>query len=141
MKTIAGQINWDFKTNGDLDIRDKNGNRIYWEVSDGHWSKREYDSKVNLIYWVNSGGFWVKKEYNSRGNQIYFENSNGLIRDNRPKPCEDKVIEMDGKKYKFVRVSQKGFLEKTKNKTTGSRNIFPKLYKCITKLFTHSDKY
>jgi len=80
MKTIAKQINWDFKTNGDLEIRDKNGKIIYSE---------------------DSAGVWVK----------------------------------------IVRVSGEGFLEKTKNKTTRSRNIFWKLYKCITKLFTYSYKY
>jgi len=34
-QTIAQQIKWDFKTNGDLEIRDKNGNLIYFENSDG----------------------------------------------------------------------------------------------------------
>jgi len=48
---------------------------------------------------------------------------------------------VDGKKYKLVRVSRAGFLEKTKNKTTRSRNIFKKLYKSITKLFTYPDKF
>jgi hypothetical protein len=64
MKTIAQQINWDFKTNGILEIRDKNDNLIYFEYSDGCWAKREYDS---------------------RGNEIYYENSDGTIKDNRPK--------------------------------------------------------
>ena len=35
MKTIAKQIKWDFKTNDDLKIRDKNGKLIYWENSNG----------------------------------------------------------------------------------------------------------
>ena len=35
MKTIAEQIKWDFETNGELEIRNKNGNRIYWENSNG----------------------------------------------------------------------------------------------------------
>jgi len=30
-KTIGQQINWDFKTNGTLVIRDKNGKEIYSE--------------------------------------------------------------------------------------------------------------
>ena len=47
--TIAQQIKWDFKANGFLEIRDKNGK------------------------------------------EIYFEDSNGQIKDNRPKPCENKI--------------------------------------------------
>ena len=82
-QTIAQQIKWDFKTNGELVIRDKNGNRIYWE---------------------NSNGRWTKHEYNSQGKEIYYETSNGIITDKRPKPCEDKVVEIDGQKYKLVKV-------------------------------------
>ena len=83
MKTIAQQIKWDFKTNGDLEIQDKNG---------------------NLIYWENSNGYWVKYEYDSQGNQIYCEDSDGLIKDSRPKSCENKVVEIDGEKFKLVKV-------------------------------------
>ena len=103
MKTIAQQIKWDFEANGDLEILDKNGNNIYFEDSDGFWAKREYDSQGNQTYWENSDGYWVKREYNSQGNQIYYENSDGDIIDNRPKPCENKVVEIDGVKYKLVK--------------------------------------
>jgi hypothetical protein len=48
-------------------IKDKDGNEIYWETSDGYWSKYEYD--VNGI-------------------EIYWENSDGVIRDKRPKIVE-----------------------------------------------------
>ena len=81
--TIAQQIKWDFETNGNLEIRDKNGNLIYLEFSNGFWTKREYDSQ---------------------GNQIYFEDSGGLIIDNRPKPCENKEIVIEGVKYKLTKV-------------------------------------
>lgn len=77
MKTIAQQINWDFKTNGKLVIKDKKGNRIYFELADG---------------------FWARYEYDSQGKQIYFENSDGQIVDNRHKPSEDSVVEIDGVK-------------------------------------------
>jgi hypothetical protein len=124
MKTIAEQIKWDFKTNGELEIKDKNGNLIYWEDSDGwwvkreydsqgdeiyledsdgYWEKREYDSKGNRIYLETSNGLWEKREYDSKGNRIYLENSNGVIEDNRPKPCQNKVVEIDGVKYKLVK--------------------------------------
>ncbi len=103
MKTIAQQIKWDFEANGDLEILDKNGNNIYFEDSDGFWAKIEYDSQGNQTYWENSDGYWAKREYNSQGNQIYYENSNGEIEDNRTKPCENKVVEIDGVKYKLVK--------------------------------------
>jgi hypothetical protein len=80
MKTIAQQINWDFKINGVLEIRNKNDKRIYIENSKGYWSKREYDSE---------------------GNEIYFENSDGNVEDNRPKLS---VVEIDGVKYKLTKL-------------------------------------
>ena len=83
MKTVAEQIKWDFKTNGLLEIKDKNGRPIYWENSNGDWGKWEWDSQ---------------------GNVIYFEDSHGIIIDSRPKPCEDKVVEIDGEKFKLVKV-------------------------------------
>ena len=82
-KTIAQQIKWDFKTNGKLDIRDKNGKPIYYENSDRDWAKWEWDSQ---------------------GNIIYYENSLGLIVDKRPKPYEGKEIVIEGIKYKLTKV-------------------------------------
>jgi hypothetical protein len=80
MKTIAQQLNIkDFP----FRIKDKNGNEIYYETS---------------------YGFWFKYEYDSNGNRIYFEDSCGLIIDKRPKGCEGKVFEIDGKKYKLTEV-------------------------------------
>ena len=83
MKTIAQQIKWDFETNGDLILRDKNVNIIYREFSNGRWAKCEYDSQ---------------------GNRIYYEDSKGKIIDNRPKPCEDKEIVIGGEKFKLVKL-------------------------------------
>jgi len=80
--TIGQQIKWNFETNDDLKIKDKNGKLIYWENSYGYWSKWELDSQ---------------------GNEIYFENSSGVIEDKRPKPCEDKIVEIEGIKYKLVK--------------------------------------
>ncbi len=104
MKTVAQQIKWDFKTNGLLEIRDKNGKLIYLERSNGYWTKREYDSQGNQIYFEDSDGVWAKREWDSHGYQIYYENSNGRIEDNRPKPCENKVVEIEGIKYKLTKV-------------------------------------
>ena len=38
------------------------------------------------------------------GNRIYSEDSFGVIVDKRPKGCEGKVVEIDGKKYKLTEV-------------------------------------
>jgi hypothetical protein len=78
-QTIGQWLKWDFKTNRDLQIKDKNGALLYPEHSDGYWDKREYDSQ---------------------GNEIYFESSNGLIEDNRTP--EVKVIEYNGRKYQLI---------------------------------------
>jgi hypothetical protein len=83
MKTIAQQIKWDFRTNDELRIKDNNGKLIYWEDSNRVWEKSEYDSQGNLIY---------------------RENSFGRIIDKRPKPCEGKIVEFEGEKYKLVKV-------------------------------------
>jgi hypothetical protein len=76
-QTIGQWLNWDFKANGGLRIKDKNGNDIYYEISDGRWRKYEYDSQ---------------------GNQIYYENSCGEIIDNRPL----EIIEHNGRKYQLI---------------------------------------
>ena len=82
-QTIAQQIKWDFEANGDLQIRDKNSNLIYFEDSDG---------------------FWVKQEYDSQGKVIYIKDSKGYLVDNRPKSCENKEIVIGGEKFKLVKV-------------------------------------
>jgi hypothetical protein len=81
MKTIAQQLN---VKEFPFEIKDKNGNQIYSE---------------------NSTGFWLKSEFDSNGNRIYYENSDGKIVDNRPKGCEGKVVEIDGKKYKLTELT------------------------------------
>jgi hypothetical protein len=77
-----------------FEIKDSEGNKIYWETSYGAWTKHEYDSNGNNTYYENSDGYWVKREYNSKGNLIYLENSNGAITDNRPKTDVQKAIEL-----------------------------------------------
>ena len=104
-QTIAQQIKWDFKANNLLEIRDTNGNPIYWEDSDGVWIKYERNSQGNAIYYENSDGYWEKYEHDSQGKLIYYEESiNGVIVDNRHKHCEGKIVEFEGEKYKLVKV-------------------------------------
>jgi len=56
---------------------DNNGNKTYYEHSDGSWIKREHDKNDNIIYYEDSNGFWIKWEYDENGNVIYFEDSDG----------------------------------------------------------------
>jgi hypothetical protein len=103
--TVAQLLKHDFKSKGSLYLYDSNGNIIYYEHSDGYWSKREFDSNGNITYYEDSDGYWYKYEYDTNGNCIYFENSNGEIIDNRPKTsCNGKVVEIDGKQYKLTEI-------------------------------------
>ena len=83
---------------------DSKDNCIYFKNSNGYWVKREYNSKGKCIYWENSNGRWAKYEYDSQDNEIYYEDSDGVIKDNRPKYCENKEIVIDGEKFKLVKV-------------------------------------
>jgi hypothetical protein len=102
MKTIAQQLNIkEFP----FEIKNKNGNRTYYESSNGFWSKREYNSNGKEIRYENSSGLWYKWECDSNGNEIYYENSDGIIIDNRPKQVIELTLE-DIAKLKGVSVSQ-----------------------------------
>ena len=76
-QTIGQWLNWDFKANGILEIRNKNGAILYYEHYDGYWRKREY---------------------NLDGNVIYDEDSVGAIVDNRT----PEIIEHNGRKYQLI---------------------------------------
>ena len=102
MQTIAQQLNIkEFP----FEIKDNNGNQIYYELSNCYWSKREYDSNGNEIYFENSDGYWYKQEYDINGNEIYFENSDGVITGNRPKDTPEytmeELTEMLGTEFKI----------------------------------------
>ena len=78
---------------------DSEGNKTYYENSEGYWYKREYDADGNEIYSEDSDGYWFKHEFDADGNEIYYEDSKGLIMDNRP--TEDVIISMDEIAEKF----------------------------------------
>jgi hypothetical protein len=81
-----------------FEIKDSNGNRIYWEGQNGSWSKTEFESNGKEIYYESSYGSWFKAEYDLNGKEIYFENSSGYILDLRPKTFE---LTMDDIAKKF----------------------------------------
>jgi hypothetical protein len=55
-QTIGQWLNWDIKANEVLEIKDRHGNCIYFENSNGYWAKREFDSLGRIIYYENSDG-------------------------------------------------------------------------------------
>ena len=73
-----------------FEIKDKDGNEIYYENSNVFWFKSEYDANGKEIYCEYSNDFWSKREFDSNGKEIYYENSKGNIIDNRPK----QIVEM-----------------------------------------------
>jgi YD repeat-containing protein len=91
-------------------IEDKNSNEIYREVSDGFWSKSEYDDQGNKIHYENSNGYWYKREYDDEGKVIRYENSDGVIIDNRPKPMIEltlqDIAEMKGVDVNQIRIKE-----------------------------------
>ena len=95
MKTIAQQLNIkEFP----FIIKDKTGNEIYFENSNGYWYKNEFDSSGNEIYSENSKGYWYKNEFDSKNNQIYYEDSKGNIKDDRfiPEYTMEELVEKLG---------------------------------------------
>jgi len=80
---------------------DSNGNMTYYENSRGYWWKREYNSKGNMTYYEDSNGYWVKKEYNSKGKETYVEYSDGYKSGVSKSSCNGKIVEIDGKKYEL----------------------------------------
>jgi hypothetical protein len=101
MKTIAQQLNikeFPFK------IEDKDGNEIYFETLVKSWKRNGYDSEGFPNYVEHSDRYWKKSQYDSNGDLIYTETSKGYILDKRPKSCEGKVVEIDGKKYELKEV-------------------------------------
>ena len=85
--------------------RDDQGNNIYHEDSNGYWCKRECDIKGNEICREDSDGYWCKIERDDKGGLIYWEDSGGFIVDRRPKPMIELTLE-DIAKLKGVDVSQ-----------------------------------
>jgi hypothetical protein len=64
-------------------IKDSNGNEIYYEISDGYWSKREYDSNGNRIYYENSDGYWSKRPKSEVQKAIELLEKEGLVVDGK----------------------------------------------------------
>ena len=82
METIAQQLNIkEFP----FEIKDKNGNLIYYENNYSYWFKIEFDLNEKEIRYESSNGYWFIREYDSNGEEIYWRDSNGGVVDNRVK--------------------------------------------------------
>jgi len=55
----------------------KEGNKVYYENSEGKWKKYEYKDN-RCIYFENSSGYFYRQMY-VNGKFILFENSNGNL--------------------------------------------------------------
>ena len=64
-------------------VYNEQGNKLYYENSDGNWYKGEYNEQGHQIYYEDSKGNWVKYEYDNQGDEIYIEDSDGRIIDKR----------------------------------------------------------
>lgn len=81
-------------------VYDSNGNRIYYENLHEYWFKKEFDYNNNATYYENSCGDWYEQKFDSNNNLIYYKDSDGNKEIYRA-PCEDKVVEIEGVKYKL----------------------------------------
>ena len=63
-----------------IEIRDDNGNRTYYQSSNGYGERYERDANGNVTYWENSDDYWYKYERDANGNETYYENSYGVQR-------------------------------------------------------------
>ena len=81
----------------------KDGDIVRFENSEGYWYKNDYkDGK--LTYFEDSNGYWEKYEYDRDGKQVYYESSSGYIIDNRETVdlTMEEVCRMAGKKVRIV---------------------------------------
>ena len=74
MKTKAQKLNIkDFP----FEIHDKDGNEIYYELSDGYWVERTFNSKGKILTYKDSTGYSFECTYDSNGKILTFKNSDG----------------------------------------------------------------
>jgi hypothetical protein len=85
-----------------IEIKNADGNSIYYERIDGYCRRSEYDEKGNETYFENSDGYWSRYEYDENGNQTYYETITGYKKGTKRGSCDGKVVEIDGKKYKLT---------------------------------------
>ena len=105
------KTDWEYDSNNNL-IHSKNSSGIeYWY---------EYDSNNNVIHFKDSSGYEFWNKYDSNNNLIHYKNSSGneswydstgnqitkqqFELNQKTMTCENKVVEIDGVKYKLILV-------------------------------------
>jgi len=90
-----------------IGIKNEAGKETYFENSNGHWCKSEYNPSGKATYYETSNGYWRKREYDPSGNETYSETSNGdkTGTPRSAKTCEGKVVEVDGVKYELKTIN------------------------------------
>jgi hypothetical protein len=58
-------------------IKDKKGNEIYCQTSDGYWSEYTYDENGNLLTCKDLRGGWYEITYDENGNKLTYKDSYG----------------------------------------------------------------
>lgn len=86
-----------------FEIKNHSGNLIYFEDQEGYWFKKIFDLNNNPIYYKDSYGFWYEQEFDSNGNITCYKNSEGTITYYQS-PYEDKIVEIEGVKYKLSKL-------------------------------------
>ena len=83
---------------------DANGNVIHWWDSGGYEAWREHYENGNPRHYKDSNGY--EEWYDSNGKHISKEQYDKLYGSRVFNPCDGKVIEVDGKKYKLVPIDE-----------------------------------
>ena len=60
-----------------IEVFNKQGKQIYYEVSNGYWAKYEYDTQGNKTHYKDSNGDWANWKYDTQGNPTYYRDSIG----------------------------------------------------------------
>jgi hypothetical protein len=92
-------------------IKDKNGNEIYYQNSDGYyyertysnthcpltyknsngdWTETTYDEDDNVLTYKKSDGFWAESTYGDDANELTYKDSDGRYKINGKKVTKEK---------------------------------------------------
>jgi len=107
MKTIAQQLG---VTEFPFEIKNGNGNLIYYEDSEAYWVKRGFDSEGRENY-VENPNSCTKTEWDSEGRQIYYVNSKGIVRGDYSKTAPAIDLELKPEPIKQTIAQQLGVTE------------------------------
>ena len=110
----------------DIIVQNSQNEIVYHKNSNGYETWYDYDDNGKLIHAKDSDGYETWQEYDVNGNMIHYKESNGHYKDSNGieewydsegnfitkekfdrihnSPCENKIVEIDGKKYKLTEI-------------------------------------